>query len=274
MEMIRLERSGHVAHLILNRPERKNTFNEAMWAALEQRVAEIRGDLPRVLVVSGNPKGGFTAGFDVNPDNPMVVDFMQALEHKNRQPAQDIIARIRGVVDDLTGLPIPVIAALTGDAYGGGAELAVRCDMRVMATGARICFSEVTLGLMPDWGGGVALTRLVGRARAAELILSAMPVTAEQAAAMGLVNRVCAPGKVVAEALDMARRIGDNGPEAVRRALSIIRETPDLTEAAAMVLESCRAVDLIMTGECVHGITAFLSGAPPRFPEPEKDAAS
>jgi enoyl-CoA hydratase/carnithine racemase len=266
MEPIILERSGHVAHLILNRPERKNTFNEAVWSALERATAALCEALPRVLVVSGNPRGGFTAGFDVNPDNPMVMAFMQALERKDRKPAEELIARMRSAIDNLTGLPVPVIAAVTGDAYGGGAEMAVRCDMRIMSADARICFSEVTLGLMPDWGGGVALTRLVGRARAAELILSGLPVPADAAAAMGLVNRVCPAKDVVPEAMALAERIAGNGPEAVRLALSVIRETPDLPETAALDLESRRAVDLIMTGECVHGITAFLAARPPAFP--------
>ncbi|MFH1981831.1 MAG: enoyl-CoA hydratase/isomerase family protein [Pseudomonadota bacterium] len=274
MEIIRLERSGHVAHLILNRPERKNAFNAAMWTALEQRTAEIRADLPRVLVVSGNPLGGFSSGFDVNPDNPMVVQFMQALEQSDRHPAEALIARMRTAIDTLTRLPIPVIAAITGDAFGGGAELAIRCDMRIMSADARICFSEVTLGLMPDWGGGVALARLAGRARAAELILSAEPVTATAAAAMGLANRLCPPDDVVSQAMSLASRIAANGPGAVRRALSIIRDTPDLPQQAALDLESARAVDLIMTGECVHGITAFLSDKKAEFPEPEKNRTS
>jgi enoyl-CoA hydratase/carnithine racemase len=178
---------------------------------------------------------------------------------------------MRTAVDRLTGLPIPVIAGITGDAYGGGAELAIRCDMRLMAADARVCFSEVALGLMPDWGGGVALPRLVGRARAAELILSGKPVSAEAAAAMGLVNRVCGADDVVPEALALGRRIAANGPLAVRKALSIIRDTPDLSESAALDLESRRAVDLIMTGECVNGITAFLSGEKAEFPEPTAD---
>ena len=271
METIRLERNGHVAHLILNRPERRNAFNEAMWSALEQRTEEIRAAMPRVLVASGNPTGGFSAGFDVNPDNPMVVAFIQALEQGDRHPAERLIARMRTAVDNLTRLPIPVIAAITGDAFGGGAELAIRCDMRIMSAEARLCFSEVTLGLMPDWGGGVALTRLAGRARAAELILSGEPVTATAAEAMGLTNRVCAPADVVSQAMGLARRIAANGPEAVRRALSIIRDTPDLPEAAALALESRRAVDLIMTGECVHGIGAFLEKRDPVFQDPAPD---
>lgn len=271
MEIIRLERSEHVAHLVLNRPERKNTFHAAMWTAMERRIEELSDDPPRVLVVSGNPLGGFSAGFDVNPDNPMVVQFMQALESGDRRTVESLLARMRTAIDRLTGLPIPVIAAITGDAYGGGAELALRCDMRLMATDARICFSEVTLGLMPDWGGGVALPRLVGRARAAELILTGQPVPAEAAAAMGLVNRVCRAEDVVSEALALAHCIAGNGPRAVRKALSIIRDTPDLSESEALDVESQGAVDLIMTGECVHGLTAFLSGENVEFPEPQAD---
>jgi len=87
-------------------------------------------------------------------------------------------------------LPVPIIAAINGLAFGGGAELAVRCDMRVMDPGAVICFSEVRLGLMPDWGGGVALSRLLGRSLAADHILTARRVNADEALDMGLVNQV------------------------------------------------------------------------------------
>jgi len=271
-EPIVLERTGHVAHLMLNRPERKNTFNSAMWKATAECIELLENDLPRGLVISGHPDGGFSAGFDVNPDNPQVARVMNALETGDRSAAENLISEIRSVVDRLTRLPIPIIAAINGDAFGGGAELAARCDLRVIDPKARICFSEVRLGLMPDWGGGVALTRLVGAARATELVLTGAPILPTKALTIGLVNRISGSETTVEEAMAIAARIAANGPRAVRHALAVIRQTRDLPLDDALALESRHAVDLIMTGECVHGITAFLTDQSPTFPEPDDNA--
>lgn len=112
------------------------------------------------------------------------------------------------------------------------------------------------------------MTRLVGPGLAGELILTGRSVGAERALQVGLVNRISSPGNARAEALLMARGIAANGPLAVRSALEIIRKTPDLSYAQALDLEYENAVDLITAGECVHGITAFMSRKKPEFPEP------
>jgi enoyl-CoA hydratase/carnithine racemase len=127
----------------------------------------------------------------------------------------------------------------------------------------------VRLGLMPDWGGGVALARLLGPARAADLILTARKVGAEEALRLGLADRVSAPGAAVDEAVALAEQIAANGPRAVRAALSLVRTTGDLPLAEARAREVELATDLIAGGECVHGITAFLTRQPPSFPDPE-----
>ena len=193
---------------------------------------------------------------------------MEGVFNHERQPVENLITRLRSGVDRLVALPVPIIAAINGSAYGGGAELAVRCDLRVMDPKAKICFSEVRLGLMPDWGGGVALTRLVGSGLAGELILTGRSVGAERAYQAGMVNRISSPGNACAEALLMAQGIAANGPLAVRSALEVVRKTPGLSCAQALDLEYEKAVDLIATGECVHGITAFMSRKKPEFPEP------
>jgi enoyl-CoA hydratase/carnithine racemase len=178
----------------------------------------------------------------------------------------DLIRRVRSDTDGLVMLPVPVIAAINGLAYGGGAEIACRCDLRVMDPGARICFSETRLGLMPDHGGVVGLTRLIGPSKAADLILTARPVDAGEALALGLVNRISQPGRALEEALSLAQSIAENGPRAVRHALKVIRSAPDLACTEALALETYEAVDLIAEGECVYGITAFLARQKPEFP--------
>ena len=152
-------------------------------------------------------------------------------------------------------------------AYGGGAELAARCDLRVMDSRAEICFSEVRLGLMPDWGGGATLAKLLGPAKAADLILTARKIDAEEAFRLGLVSRVSDPGNSVEEALSLAHAIVKNGPRAVRTALSLIRQSLDLSLTQALDLEATSAAELIASGECFHGVAAFLNKQEAEFPD-------
>jgi len=264
---VRLEWKERIAVVTLNRPERWNAFNEEMWSSLDQVVSKLEEKLPRVVVVTGAGKKAFCAGFDVNPDNPQVATLIDAVQEQDRGPADILIRRIRSAVDGLFSLPVPIIAAVNGSAYGGGAEIAFRCDMRVIDPNAVICSSEVRLGLMPDHGGGVALTRLVGPSKAADIILTARKVTAKEAFNLGLVNRISAPGKSLDESIALAETIAKNGPRAVRFALEVIRRTADMSLKEALELELERAVTLISSGECYHGISAFLSKKEPEFPE-------
>ena len=264
---IRLERDGHIAIVTLDRPGRRNAFNEEMWNNLEDIVLELAGNLPRVVVVTGAGEKAFCAGFDINPDNPQVSGLIGAVQDHDREPVEILIQRIRGVVDGLVSLPVPVIAAMNGIAYGGGAELAIRCDLRIADPETIISFSEVRLGLMPDWGGGVSLTRLAGPSIAADLILSARRITAAEALKLGLVNRISEQGKALEDSMALAETIAGNGPRAIRHALKVIRKTPDLSLKEALDLETREAADLIASGECYHGIMAFLSKEKPEFPD-------
>ncbi|MCP4694836.1 MAG: enoyl-CoA hydratase/isomerase family protein [Desulfobacterales bacterium] len=222
---------------------------------------------PRAIVVTGSGDKAFSAGFDVNIDNPQVSGLIEAVQEGRREPIEKLIGRIRGAVDGLASLPAPIIAAINGDAHGGGAELAARCDLRVMEPDAAICFSEVRLGLMPDWGGAPALTRLVGPARAADMILTARKVGAEEALSLGLINRISAPGRALNESIELAGAIAENGPRAVRTALEVIRSTGKQSLEEALAFEAEKAVELIASGECYHGISALLSKQKPEFPD-------
>jgi len=267
--LIELEYRGHIAVVTLNRPHKKNAFDEKMWDAFEDITAKLKKNSPRVVIVTG-AGNAFSAGFDVNPENPQVSRLVEAVKNHQRRPVEALIGRIRTAVDNFVFLPVPVIAAINGSAYGGGAELAVRCDLRVIDPAAVFCFSETRLGLMPDWGGGVALSRLIGASRAADLILTAREIDAGEAFSMGMANRTSAPGKVLEEAMQLAEQIASNGPCAVRHALSVIRKAADLPQGNALQVETDEATSLITSGECYHGIAAFLNNEKPQFPDPDK----
>lgn len=264
---INLDIREHVAIVTLDRPSRHNAFNDRMIDELHRVTSEIEKLRPRATVITGAGDTAFSAGFDVNPDNPLVTDFIKAAENHDTAPAARSMGRIRQVVDNFISLPMPTIAALNGLAYGGGAEFAVRCDLRVMDPNALICFSEVRLGLMPDWGGGATLARLIGPSRAADVILTARKIQAAEALSLGIINRISDVGKSLETAVDLANQIAQNGPKAVRNALKIIRGSMNIPHSKLLDYELAEAVELIASGECLHGVSAFLLKKPPVFPE-------
>lgn len=263
---VTIERDGPIAVVTLCRPHKKNALNDALWAGMRAAAETLAGELPRAVIVTGEGSA-FCAGMDLSPDNPQIAGLAVAAQTHEAGPMRALLAGLRPSMDALVRLPVPIIAAINGLAFGGGAELAVRCDLRVMDAEAELCFSEVRLGLMPDMGGGVALTRLVGPAVAADLILTARRVRGEEAQRLGVVNRVSAPGRALDDARELARSIAANGPRAVRASLNVIRRTPDLDEEAALELERERAAELMATGECVYGVTALMSKSEPQFPD-------
>jgi enoyl-CoA hydratase len=266
-ETIRVERINKIAIVYIDRPKRRNAFNENLFFSLEQATRQLRENLPRAVIITGAGDKAFSAGFDVNPDNPMVSSLIASVEKKDPQPAEKMIQQVRQAVDGFLSLPVPIIAALNGFAYGGGAELATRCDLRVMDPDTVICFSEVRLGLMPDWGGGATLARLVGPSIAADLILTARKISADEAVRIGLVNRVSLSGKALEEAIALAETIAKNGPRAVAYALEIIRQSLLLPLDKSLNMEAAKAVSLILSGECFHGVAAFLGKKKPEFPD-------
>jgi enoyl-CoA hydratase/carnithine racemase len=264
---VSVESQGKIAIVTFDRPARRNALDQTMWDAFERAIEQLERSRPRAIVLTGSGERAFCAGMDVNPDNPHVLGIVDAVANADRGPVLRMMQRLRDVADRFFALPSPIVAAVNGLAYGGGAELATRCDLRVIDESAVVCFSEVRLGLMPDWGGAVALTRLIGPARAADLVLTARRVTAEEALQIGLANRIVEAGTAREVAIALAHDIAKNGPRAVRAALEVIRRVPDLTAEEALALELERAVALIATGECVPGIAAFGAKVDPEFPD-------
>ena len=263
---ILVEERGRVAILTMYRPALKNAFDEHMFLELDRATGALFQMQPRAVVLTGC-EAVFCAGFDVNPDNPWVAELIHSVEKSDQQAAEALVGRVRKIVDRFASLPVPIIAAINGLAYGGGAELAVRCDLRVMDPAAEICFSETRLGLMPDWGGGAALAHLIGPSRAADVILTARPVAAGEAINIGLVNRVSRPGESREEAVRVAEIISKNGPRAVGYALGMIRESRNQSFYRSLDMEMDKAVSLIASGECFHGVAAFLEKRKPEFPD-------
>src|SRR5262245_42606896 len=144
---VRLTREDRIAVITLDRPQRRNAMDESMWSAFTDVITAIERDLPRAIILTGAGDQAFCAGQDIQPDNPQISGLITAVQTHDPAPVDAMLRRIRDVVDRFVSLPIPIIAAVNGVAFGGGAELAVRCDLRVADPSAMISFSEVRLGL-------------------------------------------------------------------------------------------------------------------------------
>jgi enoyl-CoA hydratase/carnithine racemase len=161
--------------------------------------------------------------------------------------------------------PVPVIAAVNGAAYAGGLELVLMCDFAYASRTARFALTEVSLGIMPGGGGTQTLPRAIGERRAKEVILAARPFSADEALAWGVVNKLCEPGKLLDEALEVAGRIASHAPLSVRQARRAIRDGLQTDLASGMRLEIEAYNRLIETEDRREGIRAFNEKRKPDF---------
>ena len=248
--------SAQVLVLKLNRPDVLNAINTRMgretldvWTRL---VAE-PGDL-RCVVLTGAGDRAFCAGGDLKERDRM-TDAEWRAQHEIFE--RSFMA--------LMECPIPVIAAVNGHAYGGGLETALGCDFIYADRTARFALSETRLGIMPGGGGTQNLARAVGERRAKELILTARTFSAEEGHAWGLVNRLCEPGRTLADAIDTGRAIAENAPLSVRQAKKSIHYglQTDLLTGYRFEIEAYNR--LVTTEDRIEGVQAFNQKRKPVF---------
>jgi enoyl-CoA hydratase/carnithine racemase len=169
------------------------------------------------------------------------------------------------IAESVARLEYPVIAAIDGDAIGQGLELALACDMRIAAETAHFGLPHITKGLIPSDGGTQRLSRLIGKAKAMEMILTGEIIDAKEAHRIGLVNRVVPPGELVAVGMDMAREMASRGPIALRYAKEAIHKGMDLTLEQGLRLEADLYLLIHTTRDRTEGITSFREKKTPRF---------
>lgn len=239
-DLILLERRGPLLLATLNRPTKGNALNRPILRELDRVITDIElgfgtASAPRVLVITGSGAKAFCAGADVTE-----------LDGIGEHRAREQMRYGQLLFDRLEALPIPVIAAVNGFALGGGLELAMACDIRVAAAGARLGQAEINLANLPGWGGTQRLPRLVGRGIANEMIFGGETIAAQRAYEIGLVNRVA--DDAVATALELATGYAEKDPIALRgakRAIAIGLQ-PGLTEglmAEADAVAACCATE-------------------------------
>jgi enoyl-CoA hydratase len=207
-EEVQLEFRDGVAVITVDRPAVRNAIGLHTMEQLEHATMEIPALGATVVVITGGGDRAFISGGDLRELGAI----------RTSAAAERMAWRMRSVLDRLATLPMPVIAALNGDALGGGAEVAVAADLRIAADDIRIGFTQASLGIMPAWGGAERLTKMVGRGAAMLLLCTARPVPAQRAAEIGLIDMVLPREDFGAGWRDIAQRVASL-PASVTRSI-------------------------------------------------------
>ncbi|MCC6651585.1 MAG: enoyl-CoA hydratase/isomerase family protein [Candidatus Eisenbacteria bacterium] len=252
---ILVEAQGKVTILRVNRPDKLNAINRETLGEIADAVRAFASDDSQgALVITGEGVKAFISGADIGELQPL-----------GPSEAEDISRFGQAVVELIERSPKPVIAAVNGFAFGGGCELALACHIRLASDNAVMGLPEVKLGIIPGYGGTQRLPRLVGPGRAFELVLTGRPVKAEEAAAIGLVNRVLPQAELLPEAIKMAEGITRNGPLAVAAAMECIVRGMNLSLDQGLRFESGRFGILAASEDMHEGLQAFLDKRPANF---------
>jgi enoyl-CoA hydratase/carnithine racemase len=253
---VRYERRDDVAVITLDRPDNRNSMTSELLDAFAAATATARADADvRCVVITGTGES-FSAG----------ADFKSQLQREGdmRAPSERSYAMYEPFLS-LLDLAVPVIGALNGHAIGGGFGLALVCDMRIGALEGKYGANFVRLGLAPGMAISYLLPRLIGVARANELLLTGRLVKGDEAERLGILNDAVPAADVLARSLDLAREIAGNAPRAVRSTKRAIARGLDLQIRDAARIEALAQAESLMTDDAREGITALLAKRPPKF---------
>jgi len=257
-ELLYEVRPDGVALIILNRPERLNAFTRKMIDLWVGALEDARGnDAVQVVVVTGAGRA-FCSGGDVGGMNERPTD-LTGLDHKRWL---EVIHRVPLTLETLDK---PVIAAMNGVAVGAGLDMALMCDLRYAAAGSRFSEGYVKVGLIPGDGGTYFLPRLVGTARALELLWTGDFISAEDAASIGLVNRVVPADELLPTTLDLAARLASGPTVAIRTIKRAVYQGVRMDLRTHLDLISSHMAIVRQTHDHREGARAFVEKRPPRF---------
>jgi len=254
--MIHFSITGTTATLRINRPQARNALN---WEAQEQFAAAVRqvradGQI-RVLVITGSGDEAFVSG----------ADLKELHDHPQPESGRRLHRIMSGALAELGALPIPVIGAVNGDAFGGGCEILTACDIRLARPSARFSFAQVRNGLTTGWGGTGRLVRLLGQSRAMELLLTGRLLSAAEAAAIGLVHSVVPDEAWEATLSKRASQLARLPRSALAATKQLVQAAPHCTLEELNALEEKLFVDLWPQPDHLEAMAAFIAKRSPRF---------
>lgn len=251
---LEFELKDSVGSLTLNRPKALNALNKEVLSELEQFFTELDLKSIRVLILKGAGEKAFVAGADIKEMLPL-----------NSKESKEFSKKGQRVFSLIESLPIPVIALIQGFALGGGLELALACDILILGEKAKVGLPEVTLGLLPAFGGTQRLPRAIGFYLAKEMIFTGNFYTAEQALSMNLANYVVPQEELSSKALELANAIKKRGPEAVAKSKELIQRGKDLSLQEGLKEEAQKFSELFTTQNAKEGMQAFVEKRSPDF---------
>ena len=254
-ELVRLEMEDGIATVTIDNPP-MNVLSRQVITELGQTFEKIAED-PKVVVVilTGAGSRAFMAGADIK-------EFPQWLDLESDELKANNLESNR-VLSLIANIPKPTIAYLNGYTFGGGCELALTCDIRIAEAKTQIGLPEVKLGLLPGGGGTQRLPRLIGVAKAKELMFLGDPIFADEALQIGLVNKVVPEGEGMAAAQTMAKKIASYSLESLSRIKISVNEGLEQTLDAGIELEANHFADIFSTGDVREGVQAFLEKRTP-----------
>jgi enoyl-CoA hydratase len=250
-----LERDGASAIVTINRPKVLNALNSQTIDELRRAMLELRHDNSvRAVVITGAGEKSFVAGADINE-----------LAVQTPTGGREHALRGQHVFDLIENMGKPVIAAINGYALGGGCELAMACTLRLAADTARLGQPEISLGLIPGYAGTQRLSRLVGKGRALEIMLTGAPITADEALRIGPVNRVVPAADLMTEARTLAATLAKHAPVAMHYIINAVNKGAEMPFAEACQYEATLFGLVGSTDDMKEGTAAFLEKRKPEF---------
>jgi enoyl-CoA hydratase/carnithine racemase len=254
---IRFKVVGDVGILTLHDPERLNALNQDMLNEIHQVLGEIRSQSPiRALVLTGAGRA-FSAGGDIR--------LMERRFEESPPAARNRIRNFHSVILSFRNLDIPVIGSINGAAIGAGCSLALACDLRIASVKAKFGIPHAKLGIPPDGGGTHLLTRLVGTARALELLLSGDTIDAERAKEIGLVNRLVAQEELEKASTEWATQLSKGPPYAMQIIKSTVYKCFEMSLATELDVEALAVPVCLSSEDHREGVKAFLEKRSPHF---------
>ncbi len=255
-ELISLEVvDQHIAVLTLNRPQAANALSKDLLDQLNHVIDKVNNN-PDIYctIITGAGEKAFCAGADLK-------------ERKGMTDSEVIeaVSYIGSTIQSVEKMKSPVIAAINGVAFGGGLELALACDLRISAAHAKMGLTETSLAIIPGAGGTQRLPRLIGVGQAKRLIYTAKPVTADEALSIGLVEQLSDKEKLLLDALEIAKKIAQNGPVALRQAKIAINHGMQTDITTGLLIEHLSYKETIPTRDRLEGLEAFQQKRKPLY---------